>query len=371
MLPIATLSGYGDMQGVSFDSTGLIGSTFLYGSGLLGFNIVQLALWIPWRDPFFAPEPKRRFFLFGQILLFVSLVWVVIYPLSQGVDLSLGVEYSARNIDLIMTQLWVVTIFFVNGGFIYFLWKYSSLRASAKVALWVFLITYSGLMLLALSVRRDILPLLLFGLAVSASRKKMRLNASYVFILVGTFILFLIFGVVREIPKDAPIDLQVQMVMLISNNEFSIPIQKTIPYIENEGWMPKFGWTYVYWPLMFIPRAIFENKPVSLAWSVENDTGVNIAAAYTPVTEAFVNFKWMGPFVVMVLLSFFMSYLIRYIERFSLLYFLCFAFIVDFNRGEFALTVYSLIIVWLGYLFTAFCCGIFLHRKSRQNKVIL
>ncbi|MEO5579573.1 MAG: hypothetical protein ABIR58_02875, partial [Gemmatimonadaceae bacterium] len=71
--------------------------------------------------------------------------------------------------------------------------------------------------------------------------------------------------------------------------------------------------------------------------------------AYTPVTEAYLNFDWAGPFLVFAILSIGMMKLVRSAEHHPGLYFIAFAYTLDFNRGDFGGTFYSLTVVAVAY----------------------
>ncbi|MEO5590697.1 MAG: hypothetical protein ABIS03_14000, partial [Gemmatimonadaceae bacterium] len=71
--------------------------------------------------------------------------------------------------------------------------------------------------------------------------------------------------------------------------------------------------------------------------------------AYTPVTEAFINFSWVGPFIVFSILSLLMVKLVRNVNVHPGLYFIAFALVVDFNRGDFGGAFYQLTVVGGAY----------------------
>jgi hypothetical protein len=115
--------------------------------------------------------------------------------------------------------------------------------------------------------------------------------------------------------------------------------------------------TYLTAPTQFIPRAIWPDKPESLSLQFMRDafgsTGL-IGFAYTPVTEAFLNFVWVGPFIIFAIISILLVKLVRNAEAHAGLYFILFALVVDFQRGEFAGTFYAFCFVGGGYAFMRF-----------------
>ena len=141
------------------------------------------------------------------------------------------------------------------------------------------------------------------------------------------------------------------MRLLVTQSEFVSPIQTLMHYIDVSRPL-RWGWTYIAAPSLFIPRAFWPDKPESLSLQFMRDKFGSIflmGFAYTPVTEAFINFGWLGPFVMFSLLSIIMVKLVRNADLYPGLYFFAFAYVLDFNRGDFGGTLYSLIFVAGGY----------------------
>jgi hypothetical protein len=81
-------------------------------------------------------------------------------------------------------------------------------------------------------------------------------------------------------------------------------------------------------------------------------TGI-MGYAYTPVTEAVLNFGFIGPFIVFAVLSILTVKLVKNADRVPGFYFLCFAFVVDFNRGDVGGLFYSLVVAGSAFWFMA------------------
>ena len=109
---------------------------------------------------------------------------------------------------------------------------------------------------------------------------------------------------------------------------------------------------YISAPALFIPRSIWPEKPESLSLQFMRDafgtTGL-MGFAYTPVTEAFLNFGWVGPFIVFAILSILMVKLVRNASAHPGLYFIAFALVIDFNRGDSGGTFYAMMVVGGAY----------------------
>lgn len=138
---------------------------------------------------------------------------------------------------------------------------------------------------------------------------------------------------------------------IVTNNEFVSPIQ-TLMYYTLHPYDLRWGLTYLAAPTLFIPRAIWIDKPESLSLQFMRDafgTTALMGYAYTPVTEAYLNFGAVGPFLMYAILSVLMVKLVRNVDRHVGLYFISFALVVDFNRGDTAGTLYQLVVVGAAY----------------------
>jgi hypothetical protein len=119
----------------------------------------------------------------------------------------------------------------------------------------------------------------------------------------------------------------------------------------------RWGLTYLGSPGLFIPRAIWLDKPESLSLQFMRDafgTTELMGYAYTPVTEAYLNFGVFGPFLIFSILSVLLVKLVRNVDSHPGLYFISFALVVDFNRGDTAGTLYQMVVVGAAYSFMLF-----------------
>ena len=143
--------------------------------------------------------------------------------------------------------------------------------------------------------------------------------------------------------------------IVLASNEFVYPIQTTA-YIINDSWNLRFGMTYIILPLqILIPRFIYPNKPSTLGGEfIEKTFGDNyMGFAYTPVSEAYLNFGVIGPFIMMSILAYIFTLIIKKGHNgLGFYYFLLYSFVFDFCRGDFSSIFYALLITYvLGYRF--------------------
>jgi oligosaccharide repeat unit polymerase len=205
---------------------------------------------------------------------------------------------------------------------------------------------------LSMGNRRDFLAMFIFLFGVVATRRHLVIGWKTV---VGGFVAFAvmnIIGVARLFIENPAFMAEANPVQtIVTNNEFVSPIQ-TLMYYTLHAHPLRWGMTYLGAPSLFIPRAIWIDKPESLSLQFMRDafgtTGL-MGYAYTPVTEAYINFGVVGPFLIFSILSVLMVKLIRDVNSHVGLYFISFALVVDFNRGDSAGTFYQLVVVGMAY----------------------
>jgi oligosaccharide repeat unit polymerase len=340
--------------GVAQPVAGIAGAGYMYGTGFVAFNLVQWWYKEPFRDiprevfERVAPSPLNI------IVLGFAFLAVIMYAFSRGV--SIGLRIDRGQTQFLGTQLWVVMIFVVNGLTMFMFAGWSALSRLEKFLL----VAMLGLFIvfqLAMGNRRDFLAMFIFLTAVVMTKRKSVVRLTTVIAGFVAFAAFMAIGIIRQVFEDAALLVRYNpLEIILTQNEFVTPIYTLMHYVNNVRPL-RWGVTYLTAPTQFIPRAFWPDKPESLSLQFMRDafgsTGL-IGFAYTPVTEAFLNFSWVGPFIVFAILSILMVKLVRNAERHSGLYFILFALVVDFQRGEFSGTFYAFCFVGGAYAFMRF-----------------
>jgi len=340
--------------GVAQPVPGVAGAGYMYGTAFVGFNLVQ---W--WYKQPFIDVPSEVFRRvtpspLNLILLAFALLAVIGYAMSRGV--SIGLKIDRGQTQFLGTQLWVVMIFIVNGLTMFMFAGWSSLSRLEKVILAALLAVFIVFQL-AMGNRRDFLAMFIFLTGVVMTKRKSVIRLSTMIGGLVAFAGFMAIGIIRQIYEDAALLVRYNpLEILLTQNEFVTPIYTLIHYVNNVRPL-RLGVTYLTAPTQFIPRAFWPDKPESLSLQFMRDafgsTGL-IGFAYTPVTEAFLNFSWVGPFIVFAILSILMVKLVRNADRHAGLYFILFSLVVDFHRGEFSGTFYALCFVGGAYALMRF-----------------
>jgi oligosaccharide repeat unit polymerase len=342
-LPLVVVSGLGGNQ------AGLTGATFMYGTAFLAFNLVQW--W--YRQPF-HDVPKHVFWrikpTFGNAAMLVGIIlFIIAYATAQGVRISLTIDRG--QVGYLGGQLWVVLMFVANGFVMFMVAGWSRLTRTGRIALAISVVLFVGFQL-AMGNRRDFLPMLIFLAGIIATRRQSVIRFGTVVVGSIAFVAFTAIGIVRQVVQDPALLTRFNPVqILVTQNEFVSPIFTLMHYVNAERPL-RWGLTYLSAPTLFIPRAIWPTKPESLSLQFMRDafgtTGL-MGFAYTPVTEAFLNFWWVGPFIVFAVMSVLLVKLVKNADAHPGLYFVCFALVVDFHRGDWGGTFYSLVVVGGAY----------------------
>jgi hypothetical protein len=337
------------MFGLAGDIPGIGGAAYMYGTAFVAFNLVQWWYRQPWHDIPAEVFQRIRPGIGNAIVLMLAFVFVIGYAISRGVEIGLTIDRS--QVRFLGTQLWVVSIFAVNGLAMFMFAGWSNLTRAAKVALVVSVAVFVGFQLL-MGNRRDFLPMFVFIACVVATRRHMVIRAGTLILGAVSFALFTAVGIVRQVISDPSVLSRFNPIeIVVTQNEFVSPIYTLMHYVSNVRPL-RWGLTYIAVPGQFVPRAIWPDKPESLSLQFMRDafgsTGL-MGYAYTPVTEAFLNFAWVGPFIVFAVWSIVLVKLVRNADSHPGLYFVCYALVVDFHRGEFAGTFYAFCMVGGAY----------------------
>ena len=338
--------------GLAGGAPGLDGAAFLYGTAIFGFNFVQWWYRQPWHDVPKEVLARYRPSFANAVIVFLGLVSAVVFALARGVQFSLTIDrWQATRLT---TQGWVVLMFVMNGLVMYMMIGWRSLTRQARTLLVVTMLAFIALQLF-FGNRRDFVSMFVFLAVVVATKRHAIIRPRTILIAVLLFAGLTVLGVVRQIMDSPMLILSDPVKLLVTQNEFVSPIQ-TLMYYVHTAHPLRCGSTYVSAPTLFIPRAIWPDKPESLSLqfmrAAFGTTGM-MGYAYTPVTEAVLNFGFIGPLLVFSVISILMVKLVKNADRIPGFYFICFAFVIDFNRGDVGGLFYSIVVAGSAFWFMA------------------
>lgn len=137
--------------------------------------------------------------------------------------------------------------------------------------------------------------------------------------------------------------------------DFVFPIQTLYYYIDHPKLM--LGKSYVNTFLYYIPRAFYNEKPISLANQFVLEINSRIGYGFSIVTESYLNFGWLSTIILPILILLIISLVVVFSKNDSILYFLFFSQVLNLNRGEFGVSILEYSILIFFYLIMKYING--------------
>ena len=335
----------------------LVQTTNQYALALMAFNIAVLQFRRKWNNNVSFVYSARYFGINLQILL-VLVIFSVLYMKRAGITLfQFGNEMSTRvEVGEAISQTWVILSFLIITLSNYLIYYYTKLSKLLKIE---FLLVLGLYIIFQLSIgnRREIAGILFFSMSCVLVKYRMKLNPWVMITLVVLFLLSFYVTIFRdENARNLETDDAVELVIV--SNEFVYPIQTTY-YIIKDKWNFRLGSTYFFLPLQVLtPRCIYPDKPSTLGSEFISKTfgPGSQGFAYTPVSEAYLNFGTLGVLLIFYIFSCFLDSLIKNnSHKIYFVYFMLYGLVFDFCRGDFSSLFYAFIIMYYaGYKFFLF-----------------
>ena len=324
-------------------------TTFCFGLGLAGFNLGNILFPVKWVNISFVKNSVNYSLLL--LLLLAELILLTVYLIAYQVPVfsTLG-QFDRLEFFETINQVWVVLTMAISLTSCLIIYYFDEWNRKQFI-FGILLIVYYIALQLSLGNRRDFLPILLFSTSYFLTKYHSKLNAKI--IIIGTVFFIGSFWLVQQRNSNLEYSRVGAIQESFVNNEFVYPMQ-TLAYIIDDKWDLRYGYTYFVLPFQIaVPRYIYPNKPEDLGKEFVNKTfgEGSQGYAYTPVTEAYLNFGILGPLFVFVLFSLAFSQLIRKfnLSSISFVYFLLYSFVFDFCRGTFATVIYQVLVSLLFY----------------------
>jgi len=341
--------------GLSLDENAFNQTVIAYNLAILGYNLVLFFNNKKW-DPDVAIMDERYKVGYNIGIAFLSflVMYSIYYMYSKGIPIF---AFSSFNVDRLeyfesVSQLWVVLKFIVAGVSTFLLFQFRNLSRLQKIIL----LSIIGLYILyqiSLGNRNEYVLIVLFAVGFVLSYRKKAISIKGILVLLVLFAFSFYITIMRNAEAQGnTTDENIQLVM--QSNEFMYPVQTTY-YTIKDDWPLRYGETYVILPLkIIIPRSLQTDKPMSLGSEfVVKTFGAGWSGyAYTPVTEAYLNFGLFGPFIIYVIIGLILNSFVEDVCKNGITYKYLVAYSVIFNfcRGDVASTIYMLLFLWLTYL---------------------
>lgn len=324
-------------------------TTFCFGLGMAGFNLGNILVPVKWENISLLKNSVNYSLLL--LLLVVELIALTVYLIAYQVPIftTLG-QFDRFEFFETINQVWVVLTMAISLTSCLIIYYFDEWNRKQFI-FGILLIIYYIALQLSLGNRRDFLPILLFSTSYFLTKYHSKLNIKI--IIIGTVLFIGSFWLVQQRNNNQEYSRVGAIQESFVNNEFVYPMQ-TLAYVIDDKWDLRYGYTYFVLPFQIaVPRYLYPNKPDDLGKEFVNKTfgEGSQGYAYTPVTEAYLNFGVLGPLFVFVLFSLFLSQFVRRFTEYgiSFVYFISYSFVFDFCRGTFATVIYQVLVSLLFY----------------------
>ena len=279
-------------------------------------------------------------FILGFLLSYVSFSFY-----TQGILFKPSVALKTSRLELFTetSQLKIVVGLFISSIFLYFIYYFTIFSIKVKSVV-IFLLFYFVLMELSVGNRRDFVPMIIGFFWIFVNIKKINFTfRRFIYLLLGLFF-FLFLGSIRSsATTDEAFNFSNLALSTLTSNEFIYPFYTMRYYVDkflNGNLVFLYGVSIFLYPILFfIPRAIYPEKPISLAVQFVKEIDSTMGYAYSPVTEFFINFGVFGPFFGFLVLGFIIIKMQTFKDqRFNYVFF---TMIPDFCRGEIGTFIYQ------------------------------
>lgn len=324
-------------------------TTFCFGLGMAGFNLGNILFPVKWVNISLIKNSVNYSLLL--LLLLAELIVLTVYLIAYNVPVftTLG-QFDRFEFFATINQVWVVLTMAISLTSCLIIYYFDEWNKKQFI-FGILLIVYYIALQLSLGNRRDFLPILLFSTSYFLTKYRSKLNVKVV--IIGAVLFIGSFWLVQQRNNNLEYSRVGAVQESFVDNEFVYPMQ-TLAYVIDDKWDLRYGYTYFILPFQVaIPRYFYPDKPDDLGKEFVNETfgEGSQGYAYTPVTEAYLNFGVLGPLFVFVLFALSLSQLVRRFNSYSIsfVYFLLYSFVFDFCRGTFATVIYQVFVSLLFY----------------------
>jgi len=287
-------------------------------------------------------------------ILVVLIAYKAVFFITQGLFFNPSALINSSRAEYFqqMSQLQVVLSLLIISGFLYFTYYFKLLSKNLKYAI-ICLFLFYTLMQLSAGNRRDFAPVIIGAFWVFSCVKKIAFTYVRFILLLIAILGALYFGTVRtEVVGGENFTFSEKIAVTLSSNEFVYPFFTLSYEVERAEKSPnynyRYGETVFISPIInFIPREMYREKPRSLGTIfIEKYFGRNgMGFAFTPVSEFFINFGYLGPAIFYFFIGVFLVFIQNRADQ--RINFIFFAILIDICRGEISSIVYQLAFVSL------------------------
>lgn len=277
-----------------------------------------------------------------NISIFFAFFIYFIFDIYLTIDLNLMFNRFNRELEFFASQSWVVFVIFSQSLFFFCIYNYNKINVLNKFLLITSILLFITLEVFFLGARRFSVAIIIFLLVTNKGFRSFFEKKIGTVVIVCTIGLVLLFGGLREFIFHATsYDFTSLIHLTFKNNEFTEigrGINSYISRIDNGDFEFLIGESYFNTLSYLIPNSIHPDKPPSL---------VQISGLPSSLySEAFANFYIVGIFIVFLL-----AYVFSCFKEYTIVSATIFSYVLDFQRTEFGLIIYTLVLSIIFYNF--------------------
>lgn len=290
----------------------------------------------------------RSFFI-----LFLLALSCAVFFFSQVSDLSISSFLSQSRLELInqvSQEGWYLKYFIIAYSWFVFGVFFSGDNLIRRLYLFLPVFLYF-LSLVFVGSRREIVFVLSYFFIFCLFYSNGNIGYKFKILLISVIFLLIAFGALRYGEEQSSAEF-----LLNAFGEFVFPINTFIYFVNKGVSSYELGLTYFQLFYNFIPKFFYPDKPLSLAIQFAYMVSLPgqdfiMGYAYTPITEAFVNF---GVFSVLIL-PFLVSSLSYFSEvisiRYPLFSIIMLSQVLNFQRSEISSLLFETILLTMAFVF--------------------
>lgn len=265
---------------------------------------------------------------------------------------------------------WYLKYIIISYAWVVIIYRNSKLITFPKFCFFLIPVVLYSYSQLIIGSRRELIFILLFFAISKIVKSGGRISLRMVVLLLLTAFLFIVVGVGRSATDSG-----VTTLLVNSFGEFLFPIS-TFQYYLSSGYSDfQFGLTYIYSLFNFVPKEIIPNKPLPLAMDfalmmAEPGAKTIMGYAFTPLSEAYVNFGKISILSFPLLLSFISLCIEFFFKRSFIIHFLMLSQCLNFQRSDIS-SIFFETVMLLSCTYILICVSSSYNKRLADGKLLL
>lgn len=297
----------------------------------------------------------KRFSIIFDILAMVMAIYYIINIYDSGL---LNLAFSGIDRFQLIEILentnhthWIFTYCLIAYSCVIYTLAFNKLRfnnsKSRIIIVRIIIISIFWIINMLLGNRRDISYILLYLLFYYIVTREKKLSFLKLVFVILSGLTFSMIGYLRSTGfsfSNGSID------NIVNNSlgEFFVPINIFYYYLSNKIQL-LYGASYFSFIQFVIPRAMWVDKPLSLAVNFANNFGGIMGYGFNPIAEGYINFGFMFIFILPIIIILLIKGIEALSKKYIPVYIFAYMQVMNFNRSEFSSSLIEFVIIYLTF----------------------